>query len=305
MKYNIAIMLFAAPIAILAQGAPQPRIKITSVQPNPWKIPEAAPEPGDNIAVDAATSDLVLTSRGTQLRVQLKNHVDPQFSVSYGRSANGLRYSYSLLNGRGARQSIEMFTMNILQGPVGSTLAPPYWWFVAKASDPGVTDITDPRLIGIMWGRLAKDWDENGRLVPGASAGPFVLESPGLPGLVTAYAQGWKPQPPPGQRCEECRIMDLSQWMIEQTNKLLRFPANAAKCNTIGPKISPSADRLTSVKAEIAYAAQLPDFASVQQALIAAAGSPTIATLQSALAKLDGTPLQKSFFAAMIFTLGY
>lgn len=195
--------------------------------------------------------------------------------------------------------------MNAFNGPLGTTSAPPYWRFQGKSSDPGVTDITDPSLIGIWWGRFAKDADENGRLIPGASAGQFVVESPGLPGLVTVYSVGWKPDPAPGERSEESRIQDLSPWVLEQTSKLLRFPTNSKRSYTIGPKIDPSADRFLSVRAEIVDAAQLPEFAPVRDALIAAASSPTTATMRQALASLDGTPLQRSFFDAMIFDLSY
>ncbi len=305
MHFSIATAFFCGLVLVDAQDTPRPKIKITSVDPQPWKIPEAAPEPGDAVTIDAATLDLVITSRNAQLRVQRKLHVEPQFSLAYERSANGIRYSWSVENGRGATQPIQLFAMNAFNGPLGTTSAPPYWRFQGKSSDPGVTDITDSSLIGIWFSRFAKDVDENGRLIPGSSAGPFVLESPGLPGLITVYATGFKPDPGPGERSEESRIQDLSPWVVEQTNKLLRFPTNSKKCYIIGPKINPSADRFTSLKAEIVQVAQLPEFASVRDALTAAANSPTTATLRQALASLNGTPLQKSFFDAMIFDLSY
>lgn len=102
--FNITPAFFCGFLLVHGQETPRPKIKITSVQPQPWKIPEAAPEAGDEVTIDAATSDLVIKSRNVQLRVHRSLHVEPQFSVAYERSANGVRYSWSVGNGE-ARHS--------------------------------------------------------------------------------------------------------------------------------------------------------------------------------------------------------
>src|SRR5260370_10520509 len=139
MKYfSIAAPLFAGLLLVDAQDVPRPKIRITSVQPQPWKIPEAVPEPGDEVTIDAA-SDLIIKSRNTQLRVHRTLHVEPQFSIAYERSVNGIRYSWSVENGRGATQSIQVFATNAFNGPLGTTSAQPYWRVQRKSADPSVT----------------------------------------------------------------------------------------------------------------------------------------------------------------------
>ncbi|MCC6364381.1 MAG: hypothetical protein IT165_12725 [Bryobacterales bacterium] len=219
------------------------------------------------------------------------------------KSGAGVRYSYTLSNLPGGSQYIHLFTMDILKGPVTAT-APPYWWFLGTG-DPKITDNQDERLAPVMWGRRAEDDDDNGKLMPGTQAGPFVLESRGLPGLVKIFTEGYK-EASASAPAEEAQLARLSQWVLEQSQQYLRFPANAVLSTTIGPKIDPAADRLSFVRTELLYAAGLPDFAHIHAGLTAAANATSVAGMRQAIAGIrPASTTQVSFLSAMDFTLSY
>ncbi|MCC6363842.1 MAG: hypothetical protein IT165_09975 [Bryobacterales bacterium] len=252
--------------------------------------------------IDPSTGDLVATGGGQRVQVTRRIHHTPRFSVQFVKSGAAVRYSYGLTN-LGGSQHIDLFTMDVFKGSL-ATSTPHYWWFLGTG-DPKITDNQDERLAPVMWGRQAADDDDNGKLRPGTQAGPFVLESKGLPGLVKVFTEGNK-DVSTSSPDEEAQLTKLSQWVLEQSHQYLRFPANAILSYTIGPKIDPSADRLSSVRTELLYAAGLPDFAAIHAGLAAAASSTSVTAMRQAIAGIRGASAsQVSFLSAMEFTLSF
>lgn len=282
----------------------KPRIefKVRRVDPGP-RVKN--PAPGDKIEIDAATGDLIVEHRGRDARlkqqqIQLGTKVRPDVAVNFEMTQPGfVRYSYTLTNGSGAGQGIGLFAVAMNNPDLLLNIeAPPNW----RASGPSLAG----------WGTPSRyNWwsqDPMGLLPPATIAG-FSFLAPALPGLTILYTQGAGPTMVPG-------IEEMSPWLEEEIHRATRLENNSVRPHTIGPKIPLGAQIraetiINGVRSELMLAINVPGIGDRNPELINLATTLESAdrtkalSLQPTFLQIGSSPLEKAFFSAMAFNLGY
>lgn len=304
---NLTLSLTTLALAQVVAGqqttVPQPpkanlRILIDSVQPKE----EARQLPGDRVFIDPSTNDIVFESGTIRRTYVRKVHVKPVIGATYEKADTSVRYQYTVSNGAGAAQTIESFAMDIRLSPGMTVLGTaPHWSKGERAA--GLQDLGEPGMTVFMWYPVLADGDERATLRPGATVGPFILQTSALPGLVAVHV--WGHQHLLTDREENELFEGVSPWVREQTIKAAGAAQNRLIVYALGPKIAPSDNRVEAVRHELAAAAKLPEFVGLSAALAGIAQLESATGINVELAKLKGTPFQQEFIRAMLFDLQF
>lgn len=249
---------------------------------------------GDIVAEGATLSN----GQPFTFRITRRIHVQPEVHASIRESGGIYQYEYQISNGRGGKQWIQLFWLDVL-GPKPIAQTPAYWHVY------NIEPRTTP-LHRIYIGRLAADNDGRARLMPGGAAGPFVLNSAWRPGLVELFAMGHKSTPAQGAASDEAYETfsgKMSDWLREEISRSLRDENNSVKVFTIGPKISPEVAPADAVRAELLQGARVAAFPQEdRKAMLEAASMGTAVEMRTAIQRLasNTSGLTAQFCSAML-----
>ncbi len=271
--------------------------------------PTAPPlPPDDGQPPDTANarrpSTTIHLSRGRALRVILATQVTPVVASSAVVVGDVVQYRYTLDAGQQRQDRVGIRSFDVGGAKFGDAITPEGWF--GLSSFPGVT----PARYG--WAILG-----DSGLMPGDSAGPFVVTSPLLPGLMKSYVQSIEAERPgvissiPSQVASPT---DLSAESLSEDDELRAIAATSIENNSvqplvIGPKLTSGAQLFDQIAQELNSAASLSEFATISDSLRAYSTQLTegqrdsVRAGMAALAAPAG--IQRAFAQAMLLDLDW
>ncbi|MBN9663974.1 MAG: hypothetical protein J0H49_37590 [Acidobacteria bacterium] len=302
---RIATVVFASlAVGLWAQQAPQKdaaRIKVV-----PRAITTSKPElqrgPGDRVYLDEqgdviAEGATLPDGRPFTFRIKKRVHIKPQITSALRPGSAGYEYNFSVANGSGAQQWIQLFWIDV-NGSIDARMAPPYWRVYNIRPMP-------PQTNRVYIGRQAKDDDSTGRLTAGSSTGPFTLASSWSPGLVRAQFVGYREPPSSTDKQEnyESFAGNMSDWLREAINSELTQDRNSVTAYTIGPKVKPGTPGVQAVRSELQESARNAIFSLPERKeMMALASMTNESELRDGLRALHASSsgLSSQFYSALL-----
>ena len=313
-KLILCLILAAGTLVTLSrtQPAQKPRTE-TKIMVAPWPSPNER-QPGDNFLIDVTNGDIVMASRkpdGTirNLIVPLSTKVKPDVTASVESvGPYSVRYRYTLQNGPGAKQPIELFAVGMPNpSQITNVQAAPGWRVGGISPGPGAP----PPPPGRRPNPPRQNWWPLGSsgLAPGEGVTGFSFDAPALPGLTQTYIQGT-------YKGTVREAYELSEWVREQYFKAVEIQNNSVKPLTTGPTIPlgpqvSAQDIIRGIQRELANALNVPEIAHNNPAIANVAKAFETADKAAALshrpmfAGMGSTPLERAFYSAIAFNLEY
>jgi hypothetical protein len=257
--------------------------------------PEPQPQPHDRFEIDRQAGEMRIQSADSEghvrsYTIQLANQVKGQVATAVMPRQDGKYvYTYHLTNGAGARHSIAGFAVGMEDPDLAVEPQAAEQWRPGRASmTPGST-----RGRYHFWAGDALERP----LTAGASAGPFSLVSPRLPGLTTAYLTSREMFGfPDGFRA--------SDWIHKRVDEETTGENYYARVPIIGPKLPVAAsaeEGMAAIQKEMEAAAERPEFAEIRAGLLEYAAS--FGKPGQVRPPEPKTQLQRDFLAAMALNL--
>ncbi len=311
-----------------SKPGPNPKISagsITTVPPEKLSNAEApsrsipVKEAGDQVYFDPSNAQVVVRSRGRVAKLTMRNGADASITSTYTRSGEYLRYVFTIRNAPEARQGIKYFMFdtdadfaNIDESAVYQADAPAGWSVMPGRLNEHSRFAAFKRPSEV---QSRSDYDNDAKhlqnqLSPGQSAGPFILDSIFLPGLLSVKVSGFKPDPKQGEPSEEETFISevdkaspwagqqLAQWNTDNNNGF-------GRTLVIGPKLAPGTKVDEEVRAELRSAATFPEFREVAVRLMEISREQNAAEFIPELRELEKgqTGIRKEFIDALIYDL--
>lgn len=264
--------------------------------------PELQRGPGDRVYLDeqgdvVAEGATLPDGKPFTFRIKKRVHIKPQITSAVRPGSAGYEYDFSVANGPGAQQWIQLFWIDV-NGSVDASMAPSYWRVYNIRPMPPLTN-------RVYIGRQAKDNDSTRRLTAGSSTGPFTLASNWGPGLVRAQFVGYRepPSPTANQEAYESFSGNMSDWLREAINQELTQDRNSVTAYTIGPKVKPGTPGVQAVRSELQEGARNSAFSlSERKQMMALASLTTESELRHGLRALraSASGLSSQFCSALL-----
>jgi hypothetical protein len=295
-------LLAAAGEPLLAQQR-QISIRVRAIQ----KAPPPEPQPGDVVRLDEE-GNYIFEGRAAsgeimQYRLVTRKKIKPEIRTEIEAIPGGVRYTYNVANGSDALQPIERFLLPATRPEsLTNATAPPQWY--------APTPFREPPQPGNRYGCVADVDGGNKGIAPGQSAGPFVLNTRALPGIVQALFRGHISAK---DAIIEVDNWKLSPWLLDRLHELTTIEAESLPLPVVAPKyptseLDDSRKLASAIAAELRGAATMAEFQQFQPFLQDTASyietsGKAAAGLDRQLAALGTTPLQRAFFRGMALSL--
>jgi len=173
-------------------------------------------------------------------RYPLLRDVQPAIAVTITSiNAAKLRYAYTVANGGGAKQSIDMLVLALPEAAVMDAINAPDGWFSVLQKGRKFK-LRNPEFIRTGSAAIWSYQKPDQVISPGSSSKGFIVESELRPGFTVAFARK--------SGSTDARIAThgvVPKEVKEQMDKLLLLEYNSKTVLTIGPKFDKSADDYT------------------------------------------------------------
>ncbi|WP_031497135.1 hypothetical protein [Bryobacter aggregatus] len=248
MKYlhRLPVIVTYSIIATAQQTKP---IRITVGQPS--TAPQLEREENDSVQLDAASGDIIVSSRNESFRIPPETNINANWSCDISRAASKFIYDCKLTTGPGALNQVIAFSM-ASEDPDSLTVRLPSGWKTFKGVDK-----LHPSLEFILVGG---DGIDREAMAATGRTDAFRFESELMPGVVSFDLRPVPRFPKPGEKSLGERLDAISPWANAEILKLETKDRHRRRFLTVGPKIRAQVDSYAALRAELMILIGVPEY---------------------------------------------